>query len=1170
MQENWPDHDTRATPFLLCQVELGLRLLERLDPNERADGAWVLFGGYAFGQIRGLVSTREQEWMVACARHRLWPLRRRQAWRDALDAYRQLDAQVRAYTVPEDLGPAVFIGPGDTATDRVKHYDRALSELPEHLGHTMLMAEAGPYHFLRWGKRTTIDIPGDLVEDMPVAERHPVDRLTAFNGDPVDIRRAELLDTAEWLVGREYELGFDPIRDWVSHLRDVLFDVLEQDGSRYVEAESFRLDGLVNAVGIVGAGKSTLMQLIAVWAARHPRSPHVTIVVGDVAEQLRLTEYLCSVLGTAAAAPVIGFSTRGRHIQGLHRRLTAQGRTSLIDHRGEPGFDLLSTACPLDALRPETKREPTRLLDAPCVGLHVPSDDEPDEDDDRPVRGRPRGCPLWNDCPRHGAARTQVKASIWVANMASLVTSPLSPHVSDVRLRQLELACLRSDIVIIDESDRVMMNLDEMFAPSATLAVKGPDSWLDQLHSHNIGELAREGRIQLSDGNVRRWDASLGVVSTATNRLHERLIRRKDVREWVGIEFFNSWTLQERLLNEVYPRVEGDDAAASLDEDLAVDDFDHHAHARASAAAAPDSTDRRTRLEAIFDVFRDDPLGDRGPYDDETDLLVASLHDVLHTLAPSRSRGKLATVLQALFGALPTPHVNELVWKLEFVLLVTALHHRLNQLTHLWPQVEAALRLELTDNELVRRPPLDYSPLIPESPMGNLLGFQYIPDDASDPDQDLLTGTLRFFRCAGVGRELLVALPGLTADPQRKRSGPHTLLMSGTSWAGTSTRAHVPETVKLVLRPRDERLQPVNESVFTTRFLYDRGVPISLSGQPRSVRPAVLKMMIEQLGEERPGAHPILQEELNEVPHERRRALLLVGSYREAEIAADQLNGMGRWKGRVHVLAADDADLDDAAPGIGDTRRLKAGSIRRGSVARFADDPNALVLVAPLLAVERGHNILNRVGKAAFGVAFFLVRPHPVPTDLSLAVFAINDWVTRFVRGTLEKPLVPTTPPSFRELVSAAPSLDAAGKAFRDLARARWGKLLTRRYSYLRLSAAERRSFAWDQLVTMWQVIGRLVRGGVPARVVFVDAKFAPRLAAAGAPGATGAKRKPRDTPATSLLVNIKDVLEPFFASHGADAQLVRMLYAPIYHGLNKMFLQSQLELARRAATEDR
>jgi len=290
-----------------------------------------------------------------------------------------------------------------------------------------------------------------------------------------------------------------------------------------------------------------------------------------------------------------------------------------------------------------------------------------------------------------------------------------------------------------------------------------------------------------------------------------------------------------------------------------------------------------------------------------------------------------------------------------------------------------------------------------------------------------------------------------------------------------------------------------------------------------------------------------------------------VGSYREATAAADLLQAMPRWRGRVKVLAADDADLDHAAPGDASSTDAigQAAALRRGDLASFADDADAELLVAPLLAVERGHNILNKQRKAAFGTVIFLARPHPRPDDLSLAVFAINDWATRLVRD-----LPGLQAGTFSKMVADAGTLDAAARAFRREARREWRRLLWRPYIYSRLNDTEKQSFAWDQMVTIWQVIGRLVRGGVPARVVFMDAAFAPALAESTAPGpapstapAAKARRSRRRRTDDGLLIKLRSVLAPYFEApagpsdpqafaNPADPALVRTLYLPLYQAL--------------------
>ncbi|MFD9518823.1 hypothetical protein [Streptomyces sp. NPDC059979] len=1188
----------------LCQVELGLRLLERLDTSQPAEGAYTLFGGYPFARASGLADGLDDTAMITAARHLLWPLRRGHAWRQAIEAYRLVPAHLRAYEVPpvgEGTPPRPLlpvVSPG-----RIDVYDRALRGLPDFVRRPLPLAPAGRSTFRELRRASSVMIPEDLAFARP--RGHELDSDRAGRSVPLTITRAELAATARWMDETERAEAVERPGDWERRLAELRLAPRDPDGRGFTDSNAMRVDGLFHLVGMVGAGKSTLMTLLAVWAARLPVPLRTTLVVGDVAEQLRLCALFAS-LGLDAA-PLLGTSTRETHVQRLHRRLASRGLDNLLDH-DDRGFDELSTVCVVSGLRGTDHAEPLRYSDAPCTGL-VPEqqaqDDEqaPDDplaalradlsdpapshrsrgrrSDDEPD-GPLHGCPVWAECPRHATARAQVDAPIWVANPASLVQSPVPAHLNDERLRQLELACMRSDIIVVDEADSVQMRLDQLFAPTATLVQPGLESsWLDRLNTHKIEELCRNARLPLTDRQVHLWNKALGSVTAAVDPLCRQLIEEEDLQGWIDLEYFSPWTLQQQLLDEWFRTDAGgassDDSGsgrAEEDETHLYEGYDDEgAESALDAGETPAPDPRRAALASVLDAFRDDPFGDREPDPDAPIVgrLVKVVQDLLHSQSLSRVNDRLRAVAEELVSGtpcrdrVPRGSVGEQWWdttcrRLGFTLLLSALHQRLDRLTFLWPQVEAALRLDAEGKELARRTPLDYAPIVPESPMGNVLGFQYLPDDQDRDEIGRTGGTLRFFRCTGVGRELLLRLHEMGSDPASGRGGPHVILMSGTSWAGESTRAHVLAPVAAVLKPSEESLEAVARTRFGTHFLYDdKGKPMSLSGTRPKGRLAQARAMASKLG--RPGmsgsASPLDQELAKVADDDRRRALLLVGSYREAYAVADTLDGEERWHGRVKALVPDDADLGEVLQGTGlagdrGGKGFTEAALRRGELARFADDPAAEVLVAPLLAVERGHNILNSHSKAAFGTALFLVRPHPRPDDLSLSIFAVNDWITRFVRD-IPRDDRRSGPATFGELVAKAASLDAAGQSLRHEGRQEWRRLLSRRYVYSHLADWEKRAFAWDQLVTMWQVIGRLVRGGVPARVVFVDAAFAPALAKALSPR-FGTNTVP---PADGLLQALGAILTPYFTGSAAvdpaDAQLARLLYQPFHNALSTL-----------------
>jgi pPIWI RE three-gene island domain Z len=1172
----------RLAASRLCEAELGLYLMEQLIPGHPAEAGWTLLGGYPFAHAIDAVTTPEQEQMLQVARHLLWPLRRPRSWTLALDRYAQVEERLRGYVLDR---------PGDTArrrrpaiaAQRWGTYAAALATPPPFVMQETPVAAPGLYRFRERPARNGAELlwtSVELPEALPALSgaEHELGTPLAGGGKPLRVRWDELADTAAWMDA-ELAARNEPPGRWAYRFNRVGLSIRDTERSGFTGSDVLSIDQMLHIVGMVGAGKSTLRDVLAVWAAQH--GLRSTLVVSDVAEALHLVALFTSLGFTAA--PVLGASTRERHVQRMHRRLAARGNASLLAH-DSPAFDYLSTACPLDALRGVEAPDPLRFTDAPCASLYParrkdqerrlsalapPPDDE--EEDDRP-RSKRHSCPLWHQCPRHYGARELVSADIWVATPASLIHTAVPSQQNPERLRYLELACRRSDLIVVDEADRVQMQLDIMFAPATTLAGKAPNSWLDEVHARKIEELSRSGRTQLSDGDVRRWTAAVSSVTSATDRIYEILLMRPDIRRWVEADYFSAWTLQQKLIDEWFGPEEGPgqpDAADVLDRPGP--EWDDPRHDEPAGQPPGDSTERsagpskdsgqRALVIKILDEFRDDPLGDTDKHSAEATALIQLTRHLLHATGTTNVRQLVREQLLALSGqqdpALATHatkkagedakrKLGEQCRQFEFTLLLSVLHTRLDMMTDMWPRVEAALNLVGTSNTLSRRPPEDYRPLVPESPMGNILGFQFQPDSSSREPQ---SGELRFFRCAGSGRELLLGLPGLTAADGLP--APHVVLMSGTSWAGTSTRYHVLTEVGAILSPPQDELDAIDRTTFTTCFLKDSaGKPLKLSGTKPHLRPLVLEQMLSQLARPRPdGSASPMQAELAAIDDDsRRRLLLLTGSYDEARRAADYLETIERWAGRVCRLVSDDAEQDHLwreaahAPSV---PRGGPGALRRGDVATFAET-GAEVLVAPLLAIERGHNILNDEGTAAIGSVFFLARPHPRPDDIGLAIQAVNDWAARMLRDG-----------SFRKLVRDEDTLDAAGKEFRHQARAKWRHLLNQPMAYSRLGPEEKASFTWDQLVVIWQVTGRLVRGGVPARVVFVDSPFAERQAR----GLTG------DTAETSLLASMLQVLAPYCGDHDGsepaasgspvptlDRVLVTTLYKPLYAALSRLF----------------
>jgi hypothetical protein len=1066
-------------PAELCEIELGLYLLLQIAPHESPFSLWPLLTGHPFFQS-AKVNERQ---MIFNARHLLHSYRTRSSWESALNRYANSDVIIRGFDV--DMAKKSFkrreIG---LCRERWQVYETAINQPLNYHEHSVKWAAAGDYEIKDRGRNLFITIP----EDIPVeAPRHQHQLLQARQRKPIEVSVDELVKTARWMDVMEKKRELTP-RNWEVRLSRGVRLAAFTATDKLAETRKLRLDGLNHLVGMVGSGKSSLMDVLTVWAA--DQGLRVTLVVGDVISALNRASHFAQ-LGLKAA-PVLG-SDRQSHINRLHRILSARQRNQLNNYTG---FRWLSTACPLDALRNDGAN-PLEINGRPCTQLLTIPKDE---------RERPslRVCTFYASCPYHQAQLDLPDADIWVATPQSLVFTRAAAPINSENIRFAEIVARRSDLVIVDEADRVQTQLDDIFSPHQTLCGSG-DGWLDNLESHVGSRTAQHGRASVAA--LEPWRRAFHQAQTAADAVYRLLAGERILRHLLrDLDCFSDVSLFHGL-------------AESL----------------ATTFDPLTGEERYKEFAREFDDFIDDGLTDlfAGSAAIATDSLTGFAERLLRTESTTTVRESLSKWMAARAdGTASSDKIRELTLRLELAILTAVLANRLYTLLLRWREVEEPLQLEQSASTLSFQAPVDYQPLIAVTPVGNLLAFQFV-EDAGDGAK------LKFFRCHGVGRWLLLHLHELLSD--EGVAGPNVLLLSGTSWAGGSPSYHVQAPATGILLAPDNETRTIAQSEFCFLPLRDeRDNAIFVSGLRGEKRAAALRQMLLRLAQ-RDGFHTrsLLERELDELPESRRRILLVVGSYKEAEIASEYLLELRPdWKksNAVRKLIPDNEAFADSS-----STRITTTDLPRGLVDQFADT-GAWLLVAPLMAVERGHNILTEIEEssgngdrdrvAAIGSVYFLVRPHPQPHDFSLAIHALNSWAVDAAK-------------SLPKRIKSGISIDQAGTLWRKEANKQWRRLLRESSRYSEMEGERRDKLTWHLMVSMWQVIGRLVRGGVSARVHFCDAKFDP--ARAGLKGTT-----------VSLLYEMKCVLEPYFDSHERDIalrdrELVSNLYQPLYEALKNI-----------------
>lgn len=734
-----------------------------------------------------------------------------------------------------------------------------------------------------------------------------------------------------------------------------------------------------------------------------------------------------------SVAPILGNSNRNSHLERLIKATDGKTPQEVFTHYGNPAFDWVSTTCPLSA-RIQDMDAPFAPNEQPCRSLK-PLNTKAEEK---------RACSLYRACPYHHKDIALVDAQIWIATPGSLVYSRVPAQINAESLTYYELIQRCCDLVIVDEVDQVQKYLDIAFCPNETFYRPGGDAWFDQLFRTVQAELDRQERLALRNRKISDWWAALQKADIAKDRLYR--LTHPELSEWQERgEYFTDWMIMNRIAKDITENEQSaDEFMRSHFQPFLNSDFQHDAWLRDLANEALDR--------------------------DVNEGLQEWIQQHRPQLSPSQ--------------------IAKAAIKLEFALLVSTVQRKLNLVITRWFEVQDDLNLS-GDSKWFQSPPLDYSTIIPTFPMGNQLAFQYTKTSGEE------MGSLRFFRCVGLGRWLLTGFQDIfRAD---NLAAPPALLLSGTSFAPDSPIYHVDIPMQGVL-VSEAMNSPVaiHSKILPMRDLRTgAAIPVSGSGNKKQSN---LKQIIQRLIDDE-----YLEDAFDLIGD--RKIVLYVPSYEQGIWVAEVINA-SKYANRAVLLVRDDSERSS----FGNVLTLP-----RGQVEQFAALLDRDILIAPISAMERGHNITDDFGNAAIGAIFMLVFPHPVPDDFNHPVHAMCRWAMDHYK------------------IAAGRTVTELGKEFSGQAFLKWLSLLRQAMILRELSPEALTQQVWNIAVQQWQALSRATRNHNPAWIYWCDAKFT-------------------DENPVQLLELITQNLEIYFdpASNTPkrDRQIVKALYEPFYLAL--------------------
>ena len=990
-------------------IEAVLYLLSLTAPDADPTKAYLLFTQY---QLIGTTQCSNIEHTLQQARFKLGYYRSQKYWQDDLREYRKkrYDA-VRAFSiqqVDEKRSFSKAIGPYPYPyEERAKEWVRFWPERVEDLK-APTYAKSGTYRYmysLESGDSETVRVKLNCA-GVDTAWSMPVEKNCR---PPITISIKELLSTAEKMA--EICPG------------DPCFTILktnilkEVNGSTVQPCSELTIREVVNMVGMVGAGKSTLIKVLSFWFHQH--GLRMAVVVDTVAETLSLQKYLSS-LGVAAS-PLIGRSERMKYINQVSRPDEICLSASYSQY--------LTPACLIDGMD-EQHDAAIVFGKEPCYSLK---------------KGNQHYlCSYFEQCSGTKMLRDCYTASVVVTTVAGFAAS----RVGTARETFLELAMRDFDLVVFDESDRVQKTLDHFFMPETSF-----NNYIRECAEDCSAYMKLSSKHREENLAAQRYDEmqrqSVTVLSCIVKSLHHEL------GAWRKITYGDPFSALT-LLDDLYQTETEFKIPHTVYQAIynLIDMQDEERIRQSTLWAVLDSSCKSTD-EFFFDRMYQ--------------LWLTELGETF--LRPEKNKAR--KIQDA---------------RIKLILRLIYFDHFIRGLSDAY---EASHETSYGQNELfgfLQTRFRQQQHFLPSALCGNLFGLK------KTDEEDII-----LFRQFAFGRSLMKDLPYLRTDQHGNPAGPHVILLSGSSWAEGSYEYHVNRPVNYILEADAEKRVFLEK----TRF-FESGFLERISGAGDDQRVAQLRAATQK-------AVDLI---ISEYERKAGKILLVVNSYAQALEVQQTLETALR---KANCSARTCRMIADAinAPSGEDT-------VRRGEVSRFAQ-MNADILIAPAMAIERGHNIVDEYGHSALSAVFFMVRPMAVPDDIQQKGSKLNGLVESHCKREPQE------------------SLFAYNARIRQFAARQWNKMSkTKAFGIAELSEDERKDVVATLFVLILQIFGRLARVTDVSRpaphVYFIDGAF---------------RRRPEKAEDFDCLSELGQYLEELMTQK-ESAEIAKTLYAPFYQAYRK------------------